>query len=113
MSMTAEIGGSRALPADSACAVACATEFLPVHVHRAWRSGGNDNTFGVSLATAFFGFNRPNTPAPTGRIDRGVAIAQDGGGRIYALFDAEYQIPDFDFGLARLTVDLIFAGDFE
>jgi uncharacterized delta-60 repeat protein len=72
-------------------------------------NGSYDNTFGSTLGTAFFGIN----VALNGRSDRGVAIAQDAGGRIYSLFDAEYLDPDYDLALARLTVDPIFADDFE
>lgn len=46
------------------------------------------------------------------RVDRGVAIAQSSG-LIYALFDAEYQSPDYDYGLARLAIDHIFDANFE
>ena len=82
-------------------------------VTRLLADGSNDNTFGSSFGTASFGFNRPGTAVPTGRVDRGIVLAQDGGGRIYALFDAEFQDPDYDFALARLTVDEIFPDGFE
>jgi len=78
-------------------------------VTRFLADGSNDNTFGSSFATTAFGLNRP----ASGRVDRGIALAQDSGGRIYAAFDAEYQDPDYDFGLARLAVDEIFADGFE
>jgi len=81
-------------------------------VTRFLSDGSSDFTFGDVFGTTVFGFNRPNTTAPTGRIDRGVAIAQSAG-NIYGLFDAEYQNPDYDFGLARLAIDHIFDSGFE
>jgi len=81
-------------------------------VTRFLSDGSSDFTFGSFFATTIFGLNRPNTTAPTGRIDRGVAIAQSSG-LIYALFDVEYQSPDYDFGLARMAIDHIFDDDFE
>ena len=50
---------------------------------------------------------------PGQAFEHGVALAQDAGGRIYALFDTEFQDPDYDFAIARLAVDEIFANGFE
>lgn len=81
-------------------------------VTRLHSNGSNDNSFGTGAITGI-GLNRPGAPAPSGRADVGVALALRSDGGFYALFDAEYDSPDYDLGLARLTSNQIFASGFE
>lgn len=81
-------------------------------VTRLLSNGSDDDGFGNNALTVV-GLNRPGATAPSGRVDLGVALAVRSDGGLYALFDAEYESPDYDLGLARLTSSQLFANGFE
>lgn len=90
--------------ADQAPTEAFVTRFLA--------DGSSDFGFGPSLATLGFGLNHPGT-TPAGRADAAVAITLTPGGVPLVAFDTEYQSPDYDYAVARLTQDRIFTDGFQ
>ena len=82
-------------------------------VARFLSNGSNDDPYGTFIGVVTFGLNRPTAASPTGRADKGVAMALRADGGVYAAFDAEFDDPDFDFGLARLSGTVLFEDGFE